>query len=285
MRPLRSFAALAALGLFACAPLARAQSAETGGVAFEAHATPTDGRPEPVRQLTFYLLRRSYAEIQREAEAAETRPEMDRFIEGLEVSKELKAWMKKQHTVELSGADFLRRLKPDAVLGVPEFYEAYLRRNSGDVSVGFPSPKFREADKQKNPEKYEKQKQDYHDALLKFMQVNPQSTEGMEIYLDTINPAQRWAQQQLELHRRLRRRTVELAQLRYLAAKTDSDLEGRGAFTGLAPGDYWLSNLDTEAVAGDVRLRWDAPVTIRAGQTARVELSNLNAVEPRRPAP
>jgi hypothetical protein len=76
-----------------------------------------------------------------------------------------------------------------------------------------------------------------------------------------------------------------LAQGRYLVMKTDADLNGRGAFTGLAPGDYWITTLETEAAAGDARLRWDAQVTVRGGETARIELSNLNALEPRRPAP
>ncbi len=113
---------------------------------------------------------------------------MDRFIDGLEVSKELKAWMKKQHTVELSGEDFMHRVKADAILGVPEFYDAYLRHNKGYSFMGFPSPKYREADKEKNPEKYEKLKQEYHDALHKFIEANPQSVEGFEVYLNPLNP-------------------------------------------------------------------------------------------------
>jgi hypothetical protein len=36
--------------------------------------------------------------------------------------------------------------------------------------------------------------------------------------------------------------------------------------------------IGTEAISGDVRLHWDFPVTVRQGETARVELSNLNAV-------
>jgi len=284
MKNPRSIAwALVAMSPFLSSP-AYAQTAQTGSIVFEAHVAPSEGRPEPVRQLTFYLLRKSYADIRKEAEEGETKPDLDRFIDSLDVSKELKAWMKKQHTVELSGSDFLSRLKPDDVFGVPEFREAYLKRNSGDTSVGFPSPKFRESDRQKNPEKYQKQKEEYELALHKFLQSNPQSIEGMETNLDTINPAQRWAQQQAESQRRLRRRTSDLAQLRYLAAKTDTDLDGRGQFTGLAPGEYWLSTLETEAVAGDSRLRWDAPVTVRAGAASQVELSNLNATEPRHPS-
>ena len=32
-----------------------------------------------------------------------------------------------------------------------------------------------------------------------------------------------------------------------------------------------------EANAGDLRVQWDVPVKIEAGETARVELSNLNS--------
>ena len=71
-----------------------------------------------------------------------------------------------------------------------------------------------------------------------------------------------------------------LAQTAYLAAQVESDFEGRGALRGLAPGTYWLTTLDTPAMAGDVRLRWDVLVQVAAGQIARINLSNLNAVEP-----
>jgi hypothetical protein len=34
-----------------------------------------------------------------------------------------------------------------------------------------------------------------------------------------------------------------------------------------------------QAISGDVHLRWDFPVTVRAGESTHVELSNLNAVK------
>ena len=71
----------------------------------------------------------------------------------------------------------------------------------------------------------------------------------------------------------------ELAQTKYLAGKADTDLDGRGSLAGLAPGEYWVSTLNLDANAGDTRLSWDAPVTIRTGETTRVELTNLKADE------
>ena len=50
-----------------------------------ARVTPTDGRAEPAREFMLYLLRKSFADIQREAEEIEPRPDMDKFIDGLDV--------------------------------------------------------------------------------------------------------------------------------------------------------------------------------------------------------
>ena len=276
----------AALMLLIAATLLAAQQAgsfrqdpqQPGAIEFTARVKPTGGRAEPVRELTFYLLRKSLADIEKEVEETELKPDLDRFINGLEVSDQLKAWMKKKRSVELAGTDFIRRLKVDDLLDVPEFYEAYMKHNAGDVAVGFPVPKYRESDRLQNPQKYEKLHQDYREAIRKWMVNNPQSVDGIDVHLDAINPGQRWALQQSELRRRIRKRSLDLAQTRYLAAKTDSDLDGRGAFTGIPPGTYWLGTLETEAVAGDARLRWDASVIVRAGQTTRLELSNLNAL-------
>jgi len=272
----------AGFGSAAAAPQA---GAETGRIEFVARAAPTSGRPEPVRELTFYLLRKSVADIQKEVEETELKPDLDRFIDGLDVSKELKAWMKKHRSVDLAGADFTKRLSADDIFNVAEFYDAYMKHNAGDIAVGFPEPKFREADKERNPQRYDKLHQEYQAAIRKWLAKNPQSVDGIDVYLDPINPGQRWAQQESELRRNIHKRTLDLAQTRYQMAKTDTDLGGRGAFAGLAPGEYWLSTLGIEAVAGDARLRWDAPLTVRAGQTTHIELSNLNALVPEKKSP
>ena len=70
-----------------------------------------------------------------------------------------------------------------------------------------------------------------------------------------------------------------MAQTKYLVGKTDTDLDGRASLSGLAPGSYWLSTLNLDANAGDTRLGWDVPVTIRAGQGTRIELTNLNGAD------
>jgi hypothetical protein len=70
-----------------------------------------------------------------------------------------------------------------------------------------------------------------------------------------------------------------VAQKKYLAAKVDTDLEGHAFLRELAPGNYWISTLNFDASAGDVRVRWDVPVTIQAGQAFRIELTNLNATD------
>src|SRR5258708_30329793 len=92
----------------------------TGSVEFTAQVSATDGRPEPVRQLTFYLLRKSLDDIRQEALQLEPPPDLDKFIDGLAVSPKLKAWMKKNHTVQLAGTDFAKSLTADDVVDIPE---------------------------------------------------------------------------------------------------------------------------------------------------------------------
>jgi uncharacterized surface anchored protein len=79
--------------------------------------------------------------------------------------------------------------------------------------------------------------------------------------------------------RRVQQMAPAEAQTKYLAAKMDTDLDGHAAISGLAPGNYWLSTLALSAAAGDARLRWDVPLKIAAGQTLRIELTNLNATD------
>jgi hypothetical protein len=77
----------------------------------------------------------------------------------------------------------------------------------------------------------------------------------------------------------------DVAQTKYLAAKADTDLDGRAVLSGLAAGNYWISTLNLDAAAGDTRLRWDVAITIKPGQTARIELTNLNATDAHASAP
>ncbi len=85
---------------------------QTGSIDFVARATPSGGLDEPVRGFPFFLLSKSFDEITREAEAAYPKPDFDAEVDKLQVSKELKAWMKKNHMMQLSGEDFIQKLKP-----------------------------------------------------------------------------------------------------------------------------------------------------------------------------
>lgn len=261
-----------------------AQASVSGTVEFVARATPTAGRAEPVRQTTFYLLKKSFAEIRREAEAAAPKPDLDKFIAGLKVSSELKDWMKEKKTVNLGSPDIVPMVKADDILKVPEFYDAYLRANAG-MRAGLPNPKYREADLEKHPEKYARQKEQYHTALHRFIEAHPLTIEGIEMALEPVSPQRTWAQLNAEHDRRLQRRLPELAQTQYLVMKTDTDLDGRAVLSDVPAGTYWLSTLEQAFTAGDARLRWDVEVTVKPGQVTRLELSNLNAVDTQTPAP
>lgn len=256
-----------------------ASSPSPGSIEFVARVTPTAGRAEPVRQVTFYLLRKSFGDIRKEAEAAAPKPDMEKFIAGLKVSTELKEWMKQKKTVALDSPDIVPMLKADDIMKVTEFYDAYLKANAG-MRVGLPKPKYRDADKEKNPEKYARQKAQYNLALHKFIELNPLTVEGIETELESVSPQRTWAQLNAEHDKKLQRRLPELAQIDYLAGKADSDLEGRAGFSGVPAGAYWLSTLGQLVVAGDARLTWDVKVVVNPGQVTRVELTNLNADPP-----
>lgn len=261
---------------------ARQPGQQTGYLEIVARVAPTGGHPEPARDSTFYLLRKSYQEIQKEVDAAEPAPKLEDFIAGLKVSPEMKAWMIKNQTVELSGEDFPKSVSPEDVLKVPEFFDAYLNRNAGDRTVTLPQPKYREADRTKNPERYKQLVEEYHDALRKYIGVHPETKSTLYLALEKTNPGPSWRKILNERLARVHRHTLELAELHYLAAKVDTDLDGHARLEGLQPGEYWLSNLDADAIAGDARVRWDLAVRISGGRNA-VELSNLNGIETRTP--
>jgi len=263
---------------------ARAQSG-AGALEFVARITPTAARPEPVRQFTFYILTKSYSEIVKEVEEKDPAPQRDQFIDGLKVSPELRTWLKAHDTLDLTEPELDKMLTPDDILNTPEFLLAYQRTNSGGVTMGFPQPKFSEIDQTEHPEKYKKLRADYFTALRKFIRKRPETISGVEMELDAVNPQKKWQVLQNDRRKRVQRLAPDVAQIKFLAAKADTDLEGRATVSGLTPGDYWVSTLNLDADAGDMRVRWDVPVRIERGKTVRVELSNLNSFDARSSAP
>ena len=284
MRKTASFAIALQLSALVFAGRAAAQSAN-GSLEFYARITPTGARAEPVRQFTFYILTKSYGDIVKEEEAKDPVPKREDFIDALKVSPELRTWLKGHDSLDLTSPDVDKLLSPEDIINVPEFLLAYQRSNRGGVTKGLPKPKYREADRTQDPAKYEKLRQDYRNALQKFIRSHPETVSGVELELEGVNPQRKWDALKSERSKRIERTAPDVAQLRFLAAKTDTDLEGRAAVSGLAPGEYWISTLNLRANAGDMRVRWDVPVTIEAGQTTRIELSNLNTTETRSSTP
>jgi hypothetical protein len=265
--------------------LASRAAPQNGSIEFVARATPSGGLEEPVRGFPFYLLSRSFEQISREVESTQPEADMDAFIDKLDASKELKTWMKKNHWVQLSGEDFLHKLTPSDIVAVPEFYSAYLERSAGAESFDFPKAKFKSVDKTKDPAKYQKLSDDYHQAVQHYIEQNPASKDGMDLDLVDKNPGKKWqaltAKRQPEIHRQ----TIGLAQSKYLVARAETNLQGQGFLNSVPAGTYWLSSLDVSAEVGDTRPRWDVPVTVRPGETAYVVLSNVNALQPPHTSP
>jgi hypothetical protein len=267
-----------AIALVALSP-SQARS-QTASIEFAVRVTPSSGVGEPVRQFPFYLLSKSFAEIEAEAEAGEPKQELAAYVDKLDVSKELKEWMKKNNTASLSGEDFVDKLSVAEVMNIPEFLKAYVDRNAGDQSINFPVPKYKPHDSEKNPERYEKLRQEYLDAIRKFLTANPDSKSGMDLNLDSIDPGPAWRTLLAKRDPAVKRRALELAQTHYLVAKAETDLDGQAVLRGISPGNYWLGTLDVFATVGDARLRWDVPVRVTAGENSRVELTNSNAAQP-----
>lgn len=259
-------------------------AAQTGSIEFVARARPSAGLEEPIRGFPFYLLRKSYEEIHTEVDASVPKPDMNVFIEKLEASDQLKAWMKRNHSVLLTSEDFIHKLHVPDVMDVPEFYTAYMTRNSGDQSADFPVAKYKASDKKKNPEKYERMRLEYRETVRKYMAQNPQSMDGIDLGLIDIDPSHKWADLEARRLPEIHRHTLELAETRYLVARAETDVQGQASMRGIPPGTYWLSTLDVNAAIGDARPRWDVAVTVEAGKVTSVALSNVNAIQPP-PAP
>jgi hypothetical protein len=258
------------------AHVARGQNS-TATLDIVARITPTAAHPEPVRQFTLYVLTRSYADITKEVDAGDVVPTREEFIDTLKVSPELKKWLKAHDILDLTQPNLDKMLSPDDIVGVPEFLVAYQHSNSGGVTKGLPKPLFKDADKTAHPDKYEKEKQEYIKEMKKFIQANPATVSGVEMEMDAVNPQRGWSLIQVNHKKHVAKFAPDTAQTKYLAAKADTDLDGRAVFRGLLPGNYWISSLNLDATAGDQRVRWDVPVTVQAGQNLHIELTSLNA--------
>ncbi|MGB9431180.1 MAG: hypothetical protein WBQ89_02960 [Candidatus Acidiferrum sp.] len=255
----------------------------TGAIDLSARITPTGAQPEPVRQFPFFVLTKSYADVVKEVEGQDVLPTRDKFIDNLKVSPELKTWLKAHDLLELTSPDIDKLLTTDDIMKVPEFFDAYERSNSGGVTKGLPVPKYRDSDKQANPDKYQKQKEEYLTATRKFIDANPFTVQGIELELYGVNPGTAWNNLHVEHKRKVAQFAPDTAQVKYLAGKVQTDLDGHALISGLPPGNYWVSSLGMDASSGDRRLIWDVPATVQAGQVTHVDLSNLNASDVRRP--
>src|SRR5258708_33816909 len=227
---------LAGLYCFAGVVALRAQSG-AGALEFTAKVTPTAAKAEPAREFTIYLLTKSYDQIVKELYERDGPPTREKVIDGLKLRPELREWLHKHDVMDITLPGFDKLLTPDDVLQVPEFLLAYQRSNSGGVTNGIPKPKYRDADKTEHPERYEKQRQEYLSALKKFIQAHPETVSGMELELDGVNPARKWAEAQNSHRRRVQQLAPTEAQTTYLAAKTHTQLTWQSQIRGLPPGN------------------------------------------------
>jgi hypothetical protein len=256
---------------------------QPASISFTTQITPSAGIVEPVRGLPFYLLRKSFSSIQQEAEANVPVPDMEKFIDSQNVSKELVAWMHKHHTVILTGEDFAKSLTAQEILNVPEFWQAYDEINAGTKRAGFPLPKYKERDRVRDPVKYQREVEEYHERVIKFINENPDSKEEMDEELVSIDPSPKWNDRIAARMSTIHQMAMDWAQSRYLVAQTQTDVNGHAEFMGVPEGVYWISSLNIEGQVGDLREKWDVPIAVHAGAAMQMVLSNYNSV-PVKPA-
>ena len=274
----RCIAVLVALPGVANFAVAQTKSA---AIDISAHITPTNARSEPVRQFTLYVLTKSYSDVVKEVAAGDPLPTREQFIENLKCSKELKKWLKDHDVMDLTSPDLDKLLTTDDIMNVPEFFDAYQRSNSGGVTAGLPKPKYRDSDKESNPDKYQKQKEEYLSATRKFIDTHTFTVQGMELELAGVNPKLLWDKIQSDHKHKVAQLAPDTAQVKYLAGKAETDLDGRALVSNLAGGNYWVTSLGVDANSGDRRLLWDVAVTVPPGQTVHIELNNLNGTDVR----
>jgi hypothetical protein len=276
---LRLVLALGAVSIFSASLSAQSTP---GAIDLSAHVTPTGAEPEPVRQFPFFVLTKSYADVVKEVEGQDALPTRDKFIDGLKCSPELKTWLKAHDQIDLTSPDLDKSLSVDDIMNISEFFTAYESSNSGGVTKGFPLPKYRETDKNTNPEKYKREHAEFLAATRKFLESHPGTVQGIELELMAVNPKALWDNMHATHAAKMSELAPDTAQVKYLAAKAQTDLNGHALITGLAPGTYWVSTLGSDASSGDRHLAWDVTVTVLPGQATHIELSNLNAVETRK---
>lgn len=264
-----------ALLTFSLAGSARAQ---TGTIEFTVIVTPASGHPEPARGQMIFLLRQSFQQTRKQAEKEEPKPDLDKFVDALNQSPELKAWMKRMHTTTVIGGPFHNMLTADDMIRVPEFLHAYVEANltEAGADLGFPKPKYRAQDKTKKPAKYEEDRKQYFESLRKYYEKNPQSADTIDVYLSDSDHTAEWERVVDAWKRKAEERAIQEAQSNEFVAKVETDLQGHGVFH-VPPGTYWLSTLAGYAVGADAHLRWNVPLIVEAGSVTRVELSNVNA--------
>jgi hypothetical protein len=121
--------------------------------------------------------------------------------------------------------------------------------------------------------------------MKKFIQSHPSTITGMELELGAVSPKVAWDKMQVDHRRKVAQLAPDTAQSKYLAAKAETDLDGRATLRGIPPGTYWLSTVGVDAASGDRHIHWDVPTTIRAGQPSRLTLSNINGTDANSAAP
>src|SRR5262245_20705704 len=73
-----------------------------GALNFTALVTPPAAKPDPVLYFTLYVLTKSYDDIVKEIDERDGPPAREKFIDGLKISPELRAWLHEHDVVDIT---------------------------------------------------------------------------------------------------------------------------------------------------------------------------------------
>ena len=254
------------------------QNDSVGTVVFRAGVVLGTGDVKPVPRQDFFLLSKSLSAIERETLEKYPLPTFGSYVDTLQISPELKAWMNRYEGSELLEAIKLHLTYEDT-RKVPEFKKALELALLGYQATGKIPPSPSEKDRLRSDAKHIKKVRAFEDAVRHELESDSSLRGQVWAWLAQANPflpSASWngflAEAIEDRRARARHQTPQ-----YVVATTKTNLLGEGRFEQIKPGTYWLSNLHYAPVAL-ARVLWDVRVELKTGEIKELELSNDNAL-------
>jgi len=228
----------------------------TGSVEFTAQVAPTDGRPSLSANCTFYPLAQQASKTSAGGHANSNGSGLDKFVDGLSVLAQIESVDEKRITPRSLLEGISQIYSPRTISWTRPILQCLHVSQFGLRGERFSQTEIQSEGRSLQPEKFNDAKRVQGSSPQIHWQEQPDSIPGIDAGLTEINPSRKMgtnrgrpAAAHREAHAGDRSNPL-------FGAQTDTNLDGRGIFAGLAPGRYWIDILGMQAISGDVRLRW-----------------------------